>query len=81
MLCHLPYRFIYFYILEIMPLHYNQTLCHSNAFICIFSSEVCLHHGQFSSDSRLPHTRLLQGLEGLPTGSALPGSEVRDSPV
>ena len=64
-----------------MPLRYNQTLCHFSAFICIFSSEVCLHQGQFSSDSRLPHTRLLQGLEGFPTGSALPGPGVRDSLV
>ena len=42
---------------------------------------VCLHHGQFSSCSRLPHIRLLQGLEGFPTGSALPGPGVRDSPT
>ena len=64
-----------------MPLRYNQTLCHFNAFICIFSSEVCLHHRQFSSDSRLPYTRLLQGLEGFPTGSALPGPKVRQPSV
>ena len=41
---------------------------------------VCLHHGQFSSCSRLPHISLLQGLKGFPTGSALPGPGVRAAP-
>ena len=40
----------------------------------------CLHHRQFSS-FHLSHNSFLQGLEGFPTGSALPGPEVRDSPV
>ena len=35
----------------------------------------------FSLLSVFPHTNLLQGLEGFPTGSALPESGVRDSPV
>ena len=65
--------------MESIPLCYNQTLCHFNAFICIFSSEVCLHHRQFSSFSHLPHTSLLQGLEGFPTGSALPEPGDKDS--
>ena len=42
---------------------------------------VYLYHRQFSSCSRLPHTSLLQGLEGFPTDSALLGPRIRDSPA
>ena len=42
---------------------------------------ICLHHRQFSSCFCLPHISLLQELEGFPTGSALPGPEVINSPT
>ena len=71
---------IHIYILQIMPLHYNLRLCDSTAFLYIIQW-VYLHHRQFSPCYSLPHTSLLQGLEGFPTGSALPGPGVRDSPV
>ena len=60
---------------------HNSTLWDSTAFLCILLVESHLHHGQFSSCSYLPHTSFLQGLEGFPTGSALPGPGVRDSLV